>query len=63
MEKKLVRPWDNRMLFGVCAGIGKYFNVDATIIRLIFAFLLFSGVGLLGYLVAALIIPNESVLD
>ena len=37
MEKKLYRSNTNKMLCGVCGGIGEYFNIDPTIVRLIWA--------------------------
>lgn len=51
--KKLYKSRDNRMISGVCAGIAEYFNMDPTIIRL--AWVLFS---LLGYIIAAIVIPE-----
>lgn len=61
-QKKLVRTVDNRMMCGVCGGIGKYFNVDPTLVRLIWVLASFIGVGsgLLVYIIAAIIIPEES---
>ncbi len=60
MEKKLYKSKTDKKICGVCGGLAKYLNVDATIIRLILAFLvLFGGVGLLAYFIAALIIPFE----
>ena len=56
MEKKLYRSRSNRMLFGVCGGLGEYIGIDPTIVRLIFVF---SGVGIGLYFIAALIIPEE----
>lgn len=47
------------MLCGVCGGIGEYFSIDATIIRLIWAILACSGTGILVYFIAAIIIPVE----
>jgi phage shock protein PspC (stress-responsive transcriptional regulator) len=45
----------------VCGGLGDYFNVDPTIIRLIFIIAVFGfGTGILVYLVLALIMPEES---
>jgi phage shock protein C len=59
-DGKLYRSKENRMLFGVCSGIGKYYNTDPTIIRIIWViFSLMYGVGVLAYIVAALIIPEE----
>ena len=59
-EKKLVRSQVNKMICGVCGGIGEYLNIDPTIIRLL-CLLLVCGVGsgLLIYIVAAVIIPEE----
>ncbi|MCD7724552.1 MAG: PspC domain-containing protein [Clostridiales bacterium] len=59
--KKLVRSRDNKMLCGVCGGIGAYFNVDSTIVRLIWLVcsMVSCGTGLLVYLIAAIVIPEE----
>lgn len=59
MEKRLVKGKD-RKLFGVCSGIADYFGWDPTLVRIGFAFLfLVYGIGLLGYLVAAIVMPSE----
>ena len=49
------------MICGVCGGIGKYFNVDPTLVRLIWVLAAFAGAGsgLLVYIIAAIIIPEE----
>ncbi|MBO4831781.1 MAG: PspC domain-containing protein [Oscillospiraceae bacterium] len=59
MEKKrLTRSLSDKKIFGVCGGLGKYFDVDPTIIRIIWAVsVLVYGFGLLVYLIAALIMP------
>ncbi len=60
MDKKLYKSRSNKVLAGVCGGIGDYFGVDPTWIRL--AWVLFSmmgGSGLLAYIIAALIVPDE----
>ncbi len=58
--KRLYRSASDRMLLGVCGGIGEYLNVDSTIIRLLWAILVFwGGIGILAYLVAAVIIPGQ----
>lgn len=61
MPKKLYRPIDDRMLAGVCGGLGLYFNIDSTLIRLAAAIGIFFsvGTGFLLYALAALIIPNQ----
>jgi phage shock protein PspC (stress-responsive transcriptional regulator) len=59
MEKKLYRSRTNKKLFGVCGGLAEYFEIDATIVRLILALLVvFAGFGVLAYLIAALIMPE-----
>ena len=50
---------NNRMLCGVCAGIAEYFGIDPTIVRLIWAALALSGPGILLYIVAALVMPEN----
>lgn len=58
--KKLYRSDRDRMLLGVCGGIGEYLNVDPTIIRLLWAiFMCWGGAGIFAYLVAAIIIPGR----
>lgn len=61
-SKKLYRSTHNRMLCGVCGGIGEYFDIDPTIVRLLFAILGISGSGILVYFVAAIIIPKDEIL-
>ena len=57
--KKVTRSRNNRMIAGVCGGIGEYFNVDPTLIRLGFVALSFlAGGGLMVYIIAAVIIPS-----
>ena len=58
--KKLYRSRTERWFAGVCGGLGNYFGVDPTLVRVIFVILsLTFGSGLLIYLVLWLIIPNE----
>ncbi len=60
MNKKLYKSRTNRMLCGVCGGIGEYFNIDPTLIRLIFVVCLCGlGTGLWVYIIAALIVPER----
>ncbi len=59
--KKLYRSNVNRMICGVCGGIGNYFGCDPTIIRLLmvlFAFFSF-GTGILAYFIMAIVIPTS----
>ncbi|MCD2491681.1 PspC domain-containing protein [Lacrimispora sp. NSJ-141] len=57
--KRLYRSVRDRMLLGVCGGIGEYFGVDATIIRVIWALFGCTGAGILAYLIAAVIMPQN----
>ena len=60
MEKKLYRSRDKKLICGVCAGIGEYFNIDPTVIRLAFAlFTCMGGSGVVAYLIAAVIMPPK----
>ena len=59
--KRLYRIRDGRAVAGVCAGLAAYFGVDPTLIRLAFALLtVFGGIGVLLYLGAWLVIPDET---
>lgn len=58
-NKKLYRSSNNKMLAGVCGGIGEYFNIDPTVIRLLWAVLACSSTGIFIYILAAIIIPLE----
>lgn len=58
-SRKLYKSSDNKMLCGVCGGLGDYLGIDSTIVRLIWVvFTLCGGAGLLAYIIAAIIIPN-----
>lgn len=60
MQKKLYKSSENRMICGVCGGIGEYFNIDPTVVRLAWAiFCLLGGSGVLAYILAAIIIPSN----
>ena len=56
--KKLYKS-NNRMLCGVCAGLAEYLGIDPTIVRLIWAALALTGTGILLYIIAALIMPEN----
>lgn len=58
-QKRLYRSINNRMICGVCGGIGEYFNIDATLIRLLFVLFGCTGTGVIAYFVAAIIVPDE----
>ena len=59
MEKKLYLS-KNKKIAGVCGGIAEYFNIDPTIIRILWVILLFVwGAGVLSYIICALVIPKQ----
>ena len=59
MEKKLYKSNQNKMIAGVCGGLGEFFDVDPTLIRLLWViFALAAGSGLLVYIASAIIIPE-----
>ena len=60
-DKKLYRSRTNKMLSGVCGGIAEYFNIDPTLIRLLFVLFGCTGGGILAYIIAAIIIPDKQM--
>lgn len=60
MKKKLYKSKIDKKLCGVCGGLGEYFDIDSTLIRLgwvLFTFL--GGSGILAYIVAAIVMPES----
>ncbi|MBI9049660.1 MAG: PspC domain-containing protein [Anaerolineaceae bacterium] len=61
-DRKLTRSQNDRMIAGVCSGIGEYLDLDPTIVRLVFVVLLFlGGHGLLIYFILLIIMPIEPI--
>ena len=61
-SQKLYRSSSDRMIAGVCGGLGKYFTVDPTLVRLVFLLLLvLGGSGFLLYLVLWIVVPDEQL--
>ena len=59
--KRLYRSTANRIIFGVCGGLGEYFDIDPIIFRIIFIALIFgAGTGVLLYIIMAFVIPKAS---
>jgi len=59
-RKRLVRPRLDRKIAGVCAGFAEYFDLDVTAVRLTWLFVaLMTGVGLLAYPIAWIVMPEE----
>ncbi len=61
MKKTLHRSSTNKMLCGVCGGVAEYLDADPTIVRLVCAILILSsGMGILIYIIAAIIMPIDN---
>lgn len=59
--KKLYKIRDGKKLCGVCGGIAEYFDLDPTLIRILWVlFTLFAGSGIIAYIICAVIMPNKS---
>lgn len=59
MAKKLTKSRTNRKLAGVCGGIAEFFDVDVTVIRILWVLATFlGGSGLLAYIICALLMPE-----
>jgi phage shock protein C len=62
--KQLYRSREDRMIGGVCGGLGEYFGIDPTLVRVLFIFGAFMGVpGALAlvYLVMLILVPQEQL--
>ncbi len=60
MEKRLVRSSLDKKIAGVCGGLARYFDIDATLVRVVFVLLtLFSGGGLILYIILWLVMPQS----
>ena len=59
MEKKLYRIREGKMVCGVCGGIAKYFGIDVSLVRLGVVLLSCAGSGVIAYIAAAIIVPEE----
>ena len=63
MKKRLTKSKKERMLFGVCGGLGEYFGIDPTFIRLAFAALALQGIGIVLYIILAILMPSGEKLE
>lgn len=58
--RRLYRSRNERMIGGVCGGLGEYFGIDPTLVRVLFiAFALMGGPGLIAYILLLIIVPEE----
>ena len=59
-QKQLTRPRVGRKIAGVCAGFANYFDIDVTLVRLVWlVVVIFGGTGLLAYVVGWILMPEE----
>ena len=59
MQNRIYRSGHDKVIGGVCGGLGEYFGIDPTIIRLIWAISVLSGFGFLAYIIAWIAIPER----
>lgn len=59
VKRKFYRLDDNYLIAGVCSGLGEYFEIEATLVRLVFVLLVLTGSGVFIYLILWLIIPKK----
>jgi phage shock protein C len=59
MNNQLARSTTDRMIGGVCGGLAAYFNIDSTIVRLVFVLAVLSGISPLVYLVLWIVMPEQ----
>ncbi|HRY60360.1 MAG TPA: PspC domain-containing protein [Patescibacteria group bacterium] len=63
-SKTLFRSKKDRIFLGVCGGLAEFFDMDSTLVRVIFVLLiLFSGVGIIIYILLAIFVPEEDAVD
>ena len=60
MEKKLYRDEYHKMIGGVCAGLAEYFQMDVTIVRILFVITACGGVGFIPYIILWIVIPRKT---
>jgi len=58
-SKRLYKSNTNKIICGVCGGIGEYFGIDPTLIRLALVLFSFTGSSIVAYIVAAIIMPSK----
>ena len=63
-NKTLYRTEKDKMIGGVCGGLGEYFEIDPALVRLLFALIFFGyGAGLMVYVLLWIIMPSEDMLE
>jgi phage shock protein PspC (stress-responsive transcriptional regulator) len=60
MKKRLYKSRTNRVIGGVCGGVGEYFDIDPVVVRILWLVaLLVLGTGLLAYIICLIVIPDN----
>ena len=60
-QRKLLRSSNDKVIAGVCGGLGNYMGIDPTVVRVIWALTCaLAGTGLLAYLICAIVIPSDT---
>ena len=63
MSKRIYKIREQKKLCGVCAGVAEYFDLDPTLVRVLWAAIsLGYGVGVIAYIICAVIFPDKSEL-
>lgn len=60
MSRQLYRSNENKIIAGVCSGIAEYFEVDPTIVRIIWLLSIFAGFGIIAYIICWLVMPEKN---
>ena len=60
MNKRLVKSDSEKLICGVCGGIAEYFGIDPTLVRLLFVLFGLMGFGVVVYIIAVFLIPNQA---
>ena len=65
MKKRLCKSGTDRKLCGVCGGLGVYLNIDSTVVRLIWCLvtLCSCGTGIVAYIIVALVMPDDEIIQ
>jgi phage shock protein C len=61
-RKRLVRPREGRKAAGVCKGFAEYFDLDVSLIRIVWLICILSGIGFVAYIVAWIVMPEEPLM-
>jgi len=61
-KRRLYKIESEKMISGVCAGVADYFDIDLSIVRIVWALLGFTGCGILLYIIAAIVLPDKNTL-